>query len=194
MIASLGDLPRHHYTLTEYFALDAVSEARHEYWDGEIICVNGGLREHAIISSNIHLLLSLQVRGQGGRAFTGVARVKTPLLPPYRYPDVSVVCGTPIFEKVDRFDVLINPIMVIEVLSPTSVSVDRHEKREAYQALPSVMEYLIIAQDHPHITQFVRQAGGWQRHDYGDLAAVINLPSIECTLALRDVYDGVDFN
>lgn len=194
MVASLQDLPRPFHTLEEYFALEGAGQARYEYWDGEIVCMSGSSRQHATISSNVHLIIGLQLKGKNCRAFTGEMQIKTPLFPPYRYPDASVVCGKPVFEKIGGFDVLVNPILVVEVLSPGTAKVDREEKREAYQALPSVMEYLLISQDAPHVTQYVRQADGqWLRHDYGDLMTLVNLPSIGCTLAMRDLYDGLEF-
>lgn len=194
MVASLRDLPRQLYTLEEYFALEGAGEARYEYWDGEIVCMSGGSRQHATVGGNVHLLIGRQLWGKNCRTFTGELQIKTPILPPYRYPDVSVVCGQPEFDKISGFDVLINPILIVEVLSPSTAHLDRKDKREAYQALPSMMEYLLISQDAPHLTQYLRQTDGqWLRHDYGDLMTLVNLPSIGCTLAMRDVYDGVEF-
>jgi len=194
MAANLKEPPRHFYTLEEYFALEWVGEARYEYWDGEIVCLSGGTRQHATISGNVYLIIGQQLKGKNCRAFTADLPIKTPLLPPYRYPDVSVACGKLVFEKVERIDVLINPILVIEVLSPSTEDRDRQEKRAAYQALPSVMEYLLVAQDAPHVTHYVRQSEAWARFDYGDLASTVKLSSIQCLLPLRDIYDGVDFS
>lgn len=195
MVASLRDLPHPYHTLEEYYALERVGEARYEYWDGEIVCTSGGTRQHATISSNVHLLIGQQLSGKGCRAYTSEIQIKTPILPPYRYPDAAVVCGKPIFEKLAGFDVLTNPILIVEGLSSGSAKVDRTEKREAYQSLPSVMEYLLIEQSAPHITQYVRQPDGkWLRNDFGDLKTVVNLSSIECTLALDAVYDDVEFD
>ncbi len=194
MVASLKDLPRPHYRLEEYFALERAGQARYEYWNGYVLCMSGGSRQHATICSNVHFRLSQQLEKKACRTYTGEMQIKTPDLPPYRYPDVSVVCGKPVFEKMEGFDVLTNPILVVEVLSPGTAHLDRQEKREAYQALPSVMEYLIISQDAPHVTQYLRQPDGkWLRNDAGDLTAIIKLPSIGCTLPLREVYDDVEF-
>jgi Uma2 family endonuclease len=193
MAANLKDLPRHYYTLEEYFALERVGEARYEYWDGDIVCMSGGSRQHVTISGNVYYSIRRQLEGRNCQVFTGDLQIRTPQLPPYRYPDVSVVCGRPGFAKVEGFDVLTNPILIVEVLSPGTASRDRNEKREAYQALPSLMEYLLVAQDMPHITHYLRQEDEWIRRDYGDPAATINLPSIKCLLALSDVYDRVKF-
>ena len=136
-----------------------------------------------------------QQLGAGGcQAFNSEVPIKTPSLPPYRYPDASVVCGKPVLEKIEGFDVLINPILIVEVLSRTTESRDRKEKRAAYQSLPSVMEYLLVAQNTPHITHYLREADRWTRSDHGSLNDTIILPSIECVLALSDVYLGVEFD
>ncbi|MGH9767637.1 MAG: Uma2 family endonuclease [Blastocatellia bacterium] len=194
MAANLKDLPRRRYTLGEYFALERVGEARYEYWDGEIVCMSGGTRQHAMIASNIHLALGQQVKKGACRAFTGDLPIRTPALPPYRYPDVSVACGKLIFEKVDRIDTLTNPTLIVEVLSPSTEGADRHEKREAYQALDSLQEYLLISQDVPHVTHYVRQGAVWARFDYSVRAMAIPLTSIQGVLSLSDIYDGIDFD
>lgn len=194
MVANLRDLPRRHYTLEEYFALERVGEARYEYWDGDILCMTGGSIQHARISSNVHLLTGPQVKGKNCTAYTGDLGIKTPHLPPYRYPDTSVVCGPPLVEKIEGVEVLVNPIVVIEVLSPGTQSLDRNQKRLAYQDIPTVTEYVLIAQDTPQVTQYVRQGDGWVRQDYGGLTAAVELPSISSRLALSEIYDGIIFN
>jgi Uma2 family endonuclease len=193
MAANLQDQPRHYYTLEEYFALERAGQARYEYWDGEIVCMSGGSEAHVRISGSVYFTLRRQLTGHGCEAFTGDLSIKTPLLPPYRYPDASVVCGKAVFEKIEGMNVLTNPTLIVEVLSPGTARRDRKEKRAAYQALPSVMEYLLIAQDTPHLTHFLRQPEAWTRTDYSDLNAAITLPSVECVLALSDVYVGVEF-
>lgn len=193
MAVNLQDLPRHYYTLGEYFALERAGHARYEYWDGEIVCMSGGSEQHGRIGGNVYFTLRQQLTGGPCEAFTSEHPIKTPTLPPYRYPDVSVACGKAVFEKIEGMDALTNPTLIVEVLSPGTASRDRKEKRAAYQALPSVMEYLLIAQDAPHLTHFLRQAETWTRTDSSDLTAAITLPSIECVLALSDVYVGVEF-
>ena len=194
MAANLKNVPRHHYTLEEYFALERASEARYEYWDGEIVCMSGGSLWHSIISDNLHALLSGLLRGQDYRAFSGGMPIKTPALPPYRYPDVSVVCGQLATEKINGIDVLTNPIIIVEVLSPGTEQLDKEEKRNAYQRLASVKEYLIVAQDAPHVTQYLRQGRRWVRKDYGDLQAAVELTSIHHQVLISDIYQGVTFS
>jgi Uma2 family endonuclease len=193
MAVNVKNLPHHFYTLEEYFALERAGQARYEYWNGEIICMNGGTRNYSTIIGNVYFSLRSQLTGYGCRAFTSHLPIKTPSLPPYRYPNVSVVCGTPAFENIEATDALTNPTLIVEVLSPGTESLDRKEKRLAYQALASLMEYVLIAQDAPHITHFVRKGDIWVRSDYADTTASVSLPSVGCSLAFSDVYSEVEF-
>src|SRR5437016_13923747 len=112
--------------------------------------MSGGTQWHYTIGSNAHLILGGQLIGRDCRAFTAETPIKTPTLPPYRYPDASVACGKLVFERIESVDALVNPILIIETLSPSTESRDRGPKRVAYQALPSLMEYLLISQNAPH--------------------------------------------
>ena len=193
MLANTQKLRRPYYSLEAYFALEKLGEDRYEYWDGDIFCMSGGSKHHAMIASNIHREISSKLKGSKCRAFTSEMSIKTPSLPPYRYPDASVVCGELKFESMQGIEVLTNPILVIEVLSSTTEDVDRNEKRLAYQALPSMMEYLLIAQNAPQITRYARQGNFWQRSDFGDPNGSIELTSIDCQIALAEIYEGVVF-
>lgn len=193
MAANPKDTPRHFYTLAEYFALERTGDARYEYWDGDIICMSGGSEQHARISGNVYFTLRQQLTGGQCETFTADLPIKTPQLPPYRYPDVSAACGKAEFEKVEGIDALTNPTLIVEVLSPATERRDHHEKRMAYQAIPSLMEYLLIAQDAPHVTHLLRQGGTWTRAEYDNLEATVELSSIGCMLAPRDVYLGINF-
>ncbi|MFN7930218.1 MAG: Uma2 family endonuclease [Blastocatellia bacterium] len=141
MVANLKNLPRHYYSLEEYFALEKAGEARYEYWDGDIVCMSGGTPKHYVLSSNIHLKIGSQLAGKKCQTFTEGIPIKTPKLPPYRYADMSVVCGESQFENMRGIYVLTNPLLVVEVLSSTTEAADKKEKRIAYQALKSLQEY-----------------------------------------------------
>jgi Uma2 family endonuclease len=193
MVANLQEWPRHLYTLEEYFALERTGDARYEFWDGDIVCMSGGSHRNARISGNVYFSLRQQLGGSSCEPFTSDLPIKTPLLPPYRYPDVSVVCGKAEIESIEGIEALVNPTLIVEVLSPATESRDRHEKRTAYQALPSSKAYLLLSQEAPHLTCFLRQADEWVRSDCGDLNATIELTFIGCVLALSDVYQDVEF-
>jgi Uma2 family endonuclease len=195
MASNRKDVPYHYYSLDEYYALEQASDARFEYWDGDIICMSGGSTEHAQIAGNIFFRLRLQLSGGHCRVFISDQAVKTPTLPPYRYPDVTVVCGELHAERIHGLDALINPVLIVEVLSPTTASRDHNEKFMAYQALPSFREYLLIAQDAPRITHYTRQADdSWLCEEVTDLSAALLLDSIGCRLSLSEIYEEVRFS
>jgi Uma2 family endonuclease len=194
MVANYVELPRPRHTLEEYFALLEASDKRWEFWDGELVCMAGGSPQHAMIASRVAYALGKRLEGRGCEIFGSDMAIKTPSLPPFRYPDLSVVCGQPVFVKVDKFYTLVNPLVVIEILSPGTEYLDQEPKRVAYQALPSVQEYLLIAQTTPHVTRYLRKGRRWQLFDYDNLRAVAELSSIKCTLPLQEIYVGIEFN
>src|SRR6267378_1597061 len=188
------DLARHYFSLEEYFALEHVGEARYEYWNGDIYCMSGGSRWHSIISSNVHTALSVGVRIGPRRAFTAEIPIFSPALPPYRYADASVACGELQFKTVDGMDALVNPVVIVEVLSPSTAMLDHGPKFAIYQSIPTLREYLVIAQDEARVTHYTRlENGAWQRRDITDLDESLMLESVNCALSMGDVYDGVTF-
>lgn len=195
MAANPKDVPQHYYSLEEYFALEDASDARFEYWDGDIVCMSGGSRAHGTIGSNVHYALAAGVRGGQCRAFTGDMAVYTPTLPPYRYPDASAACGELEFKHIKGHDALVNPVVVIEVTSPSTAALGEGPKFVAYQAVPTLRDYLLVSQDEPRVTRYTRLgADSWERRDVTDLDASVELESVGCALELRDIYDGVTFN
>jgi len=195
MVANLKDQPRHYFSLDEYFALEHAGDARYEYWDGDIVCMSGGSRAHGQISGNVFFRLRQKLSGGRCRAFTADQAVKTPTLPPYRYPDVTVGCGQLTYEGMRGVDALTNPVLIVEVLSPTTADRDREDKFAAYQAIATFSEYLLIAQDAPHVTHYLRQPDGrWTREDVTDMNAALTLESIGCALSLSDIYEDVTFS
>ncbi len=192
-LAQREEAPRRHYTLEEYFALEKLGEARYEYWDGDIVCMSGGLKGHAYTADNVFYHLRTLLAKGGCRALSSETSIKTPALPPYRYPDVSVTCGKPIYEKINGIDVLTNPTLLVEVLSRTTEMKDRNSKKAAYQDIPSLQQYLLISQTEPHLTLFTRLGNTWQRQDLADMDGSVTLVSINCELTLREIYEDVEF-
>jgi Uma2 family endonuclease len=194
MATNPKDVPRHYYSLGEYFALEQASDARFEYWDGDIVCMSGGSLAHYRISSNIHISLDRGLHGRPCEAFTGDAAIWTPALPPYRYPDASVVCGEIQTKHINGLDAVVNPVLVVEVTSPSTVKLDEGEKLIAYQAIPTLREYLLVSQDAPHVTHYTRREGDtWERRDVTDPEASLELEGVGCALKMRDIYDGLTF-
>ena len=121
-------------------------------------------------------------------------RIKVPAAPPFRYADVTVACGKLEYEETGRLKVLTNPILLVEVLSSTTERFNRSTKFTLYQSIPSFKEYLLISQTEPCITQYVKQPDeNWKPDEVVGLDSSLYLPSIDCTLALNEVYQGVEF-
>ena len=193
MVASLKDIPHHYYSLEEYFALEKVGEARYEFWDGDIVCMSGGSPQHAIISSNIHRILSNKLTGEKCQSFTSDMAIYTPKYPPYRYPDASIVCSEATYKKFNGNYALENPLLLVEVLSATTEHADKNQKRLAYQAIKSLQEYILIAQDEAHVTQYVCEGDFWRIKDYRAMEATNALPSLKVEITLAEIYRGVTF-
>ncbi len=186
--------PKHRYTLEEYLALERESEVKYEYWDGEIFAMSGGTLPHDQIMGNGYDLLRSELRGRDCRVFTNNMQIKVPAAPPYRYADGSVVCGKVEVERFNGADLLINPVLIIEVLSPSTEAYDRGDKFTYYKSIPSFREYLLIAQHRPHITHYVKgETDKWDYEEANDLSGKVYLSTIDCILALSEVYAGVEF-
>jgi Uma2 family endonuclease len=190
----MSALPKQFYTLQEYFALDAVSDERLEYWDGEIYSMSGASEEHDEIELNLVETLRPRLRHKGCRVFSANMRIKVPAALPYRYGDLSALCGEARFEKIGGVDVLLNPALIIEVLSPSTEDYDREGKFGSYKSIESFREYLLIAQDRPHVMQHVRRDdGAWESFEFKDLQDVVRLVSADCELRLSEIYEDITF-
>src|SRR5256714_15442083 len=184
--------PERRYTLEEYFALERTSEERFEFWDGEIFCMSGVSEEHAEIETNLIVSLKSRLRTRGCRVFPANMRIKVPSAPPYRYADLSALCGEPKFEEVGGIGALTNPALIVEILSPSTEAYDRGSKFTRYKSIPSFGEYLLVSQHLPHVTQLVRQADGtWVYNEFTDLTSTVKLASLDCDLPLNEIYSGV---
>lgn len=192
----MSALPRsaEHTTEAEYLASERASEFKHEFIDGIVYAMSGGSLNHNLITSSTIATLHRQLSGQGCRTLTSDMKVRLPATGSYAYPDVSVVCGTPQLND-DEGDVLLNPTLIVEVLSPSTEAHDRGRKFQLYRGLESLQEYVLIAQDSPRIERFVRQNDGtWQFNDAQGLDAALDLSSVAVTLTLAEVYEQVDFS
>jgi len=186
--------PHRRYTLEEYFALELASEEKYEYFDGEVFNMSGGSRDHEQIIVNLILHLGNKLSGRACRVYPSNLRVKVPSQPPYRYPDLTALCDAPRFEQVGGVDVLVNPSLIVEVLSPSTEAYDRSDKFTHYKSIESFTEYVLIAQRRAHATHFIRGDNGiWTHREYNDLAEVIRLASVKCEVSLREVYENVEF-
>src|SRR5437588_2936831 len=153
--------------------------------------MSGASEGHNLIAGNLFGELRQQLRGGPCRAYVSDMRVKVRANGLYTYPDVVVVCGEPKFED-KEVDTLVNPTMLIEVLSPSTERYDRIAKTSYYRTIDSLAEYLLVAQDEIRLEQYARQADGqWLLSEYLTLDAIVSLPPISCTLKLSDVYERI---
>ncbi|HEX8161734.1 MAG TPA: Uma2 family endonuclease [Pyrinomonadaceae bacterium] len=186
--------PGRRYTLEEYFALELASEEKYEYFDGEVFAMSGGSRDHEQIVANLLVTLRNALRGRECRVYPSNLRVTVPSQPPYRYPDLTALCDAPRFEKIGGVDALVNPTLIVEVLSPTTEAYDRGDKFTHYKSIGSFAKYLLVAQHRPHVTHYVKGGdGAWKYEELNDLNESLRLETLDCRLALGDIYEGVEF-
>lgn len=179
------------YTPQEYLALDRAAAEKSEYWDGGLYAMTGASRAHNLITTNITTALNTQLRASPCEVYAADMRVRIPRTYRYLYPDVVVVCDEPQFED-DQDDILLNPTLIVEVLSPSTEAYDRGKKFDSYRRLPSVAAYLLIAQDERRVLLYTRQSQDqWLFAEFGDDDTVIDLPAIGCALPLADIYAKV---
>jgi Uma2 family endonuclease len=181
------------YTLDEYLALERESEVKYEFWNGEVFAMSGGTIAHERVMRNVNNLFQAGLRRGGCEVFGGNLQVKVPAAPPYRYADGSVVCGKVELERFNGNDLLINPLIIYEVLSPSTEAYDRGDKFTYYKSIASLQEYLLIAQHRPHITHYAKQAGGvWSYDEVNDMDGSLQLRSVDVTIKLSDVYQDLE--
>ena len=195
-----------HLTPQEYIAFErkAIPDAetvRSEYIDGEIINMPGASRAHNLIAGNIFGELRAQLRDSGCETYMSDMRVSSSLTSSYFYPDVVVVCEEPRFED-DVFDILLNPIILVEVLSPSTEAYDRGEKFGHYRQLASLQEYVLVSQDKVLVEHYRRQdkqgstpvtGKDWIFTDFRELKEILPLTSVQCELPLQEIYERVTF-
>lgn len=186
--------PKKRYTVEEYIELLKNSDERFEYFDGEIVSMAAGKISHGRISRNIVRTISNLLDGHPCEAFGGDTAIKTIKAFPFRMPDASVVCGEVVIEEIRGIEVLINPTLIVEVLSQSTGAYDHGEKFIAYQAIESFREYLLIEQNRPHVTRYVRQSDNqWLRADFIGLETAVKLESLGIVLPLSEIYRMVEF-
>jgi Uma2 family endonuclease len=177
-----------------YLAFDRESEIKHEFIDGRVYAMSGASEAHNLIAGSIYVSLYTQLRGRPCKVYASDMKVRTPSTRSYTYPDISVVCDDAEFDG-DSRDILLNPTVVIEVLSPNTERFDRGRKFQRYRELESLQEYVLVAQDSPHVERFARQDNGlWQLSEVHGLQASLSLTSIACALRLADIYEQIDFD
>ena len=180
------------YITLERKAIPDADTVRSEYMNGEIIAMSGASLAHNLITGNVFANLYIRLRDSGCLAFANEMRVSIPSVNSYFYPDVGVVCEEPRFED-DVFDTLLNPIVIVEVLSPSTEAYDRGDKFAHYRQLQSLQEYILVSQDKVRVDHYVRHAAQWILTDFQELEQHLPLTSIQCELPLHEIYERVPF-
>jgi len=180
------------WTVEEYLVYEREMDIKHEYIDGEIYAMSGGTDKHSRIASNCITELSLKLRESNCHVHTSDMRVQVSKTK-YVYPDFSVVCGQAQFSDESNTN-LLNPILVGEVMSPSSLGYDQGLKSQFYRSLSSLKYYLLVDQGRVHIQLYTLQENGWLLQEFTDLEVTLALDSIGVQLPISEIYRGLEFD
>ncbi len=182
------------YTLDEYLYFEVNSQERHEYREGKIILMSGGTPNHNRIVLNIASVLNFSLKRQPYEVFATDQRLWIPDVRIYTYPDVMVTGGELELQQ-GRKDTVTNPLLIIEVLSPSTSSYDQNDKFSAYRTIPSFQEYVLIEQDRVYLQHYYKtEPKKWLFMEYGEEDRELNLCSLPFQISLEDIYDKVIFS
>ena len=188
----MASLPQTRYTPEQYLELDRKADHRSEYVNGEVLAMAGASRVHNRITLNIGAALTAQLRGSSCEPFTSDLRVKSLATGSFLFPDVVVGCEPLEFED-NSLDILLNPTVIMEVLSPTTAADDRSWKFAHYRRLETLTDYVMLSQYQPFVEHYTRQGDQWVLTELTGLEAVLRLPSLGCDLPLSAIYERVEF-
>lgn len=180
-------------TEAEYLAFERASETRHEFLNADIIAMAGASEPHNLISGNLFTELNVMLKGAKCRAYTHDMRVKPSSSKSYVYPDIVVACP-PIEFLDEKRDTLLNPQVVVEVLSPTTEGYDRGDKFDLYRESPSLQQYVLFSQDAIRAVSYIRQSDGvaWLMRPLDNGSDTIDFPSLGISVSLADIYRNVE--
>ena len=177
----------------QYLEIERQAEQRSEYWQGQMFAMSGATRSHNLIAVNTVRQAGNQLRGSSCELYAQDMRVLAAKTRLYAYPDIVFVCGPPQFLE-DRQDTLLNPTLIIEVLSPSTEAYDRGRKFERYRTIESLRQYLLIAQDRIQADLYTRQSEEqWVLTSFSGREDFVELESVGCRLSLAECYERVDF-
>ena len=186
-------MPHRLFTEEEYLTIERAADYKSEYVDGGIYAMAGAGREHSLLISNLSGLLYAQFRGRACEFYTNDMRVRVADGGLYTYPDLTALCGAPRLLD-QRNDTLLNPQLIVEVLSPSTASYDRGEKWRRYRRLESLTDYILVAQEKMWIEHWSRQDGDtWRISEYEQPSDRLHLAALQAELSLADIYERVVF-
>jgi Uma2 family endonuclease len=185
----MSSLPSYYLSPEEYLSIERHAKHKSEYVDGVMYAMAGGSERHNLIAGNLITELNIQLRVAPCRVYPSDLKVRVPNSKRFFYPDVSVVCGETQFADDER-DVVLNPVLIVEVLSEGTAAFDRGKKFQSYQQIESLQEYLLISQDEFVVEHYLRQENGqWLYTKVNDLEETVILPTLKCQLVLSDIYN-----
>lgn len=175
----------------EYLALERADEVRHEYLRGELFAMVGASRAHNLIVTRLVVALHTRLVGRGCEVYSNDMRVRVEATDFVAYPDIVVACGEPLFHD-GYADTLLDPVVIVEVLSPSTADYDRGSKFAHYRSIRSLRDYLLVAQDEVRVEHFAAEPDGtWRFSETCDRDAAVELPAVGCSLPLAEVYEGL---
>lgn len=181
------------YTPAEYLELEEKAENKNEYRNGEIVPMTGGTTNHNKIAGNFSAYLKLALKGQGYDIYIGAVRLWIPRHRLYTYPDVMVIRGEPVYTGTNTTTVM-NPCLIVEVLSKSTKNYDQGDKFTAYRSIPELKEYVLIDQTSYRTMQYVKTAEGqWLFTEYESESAMLKLQTINFEIAFSELYEQVNF-
>ncbi|MCO5235432.1 MAG: Uma2 family endonuclease [Chitinophagaceae bacterium] len=179
------------FTVGEYLAMEEDAVEKHEYYKGEIFAMSGAKVPHNTICSNLFGELAIRLKGKKCRPYGSDQRIHIESNTLFTYPDISVICGEPVTLNNDNWNVL-NPAVIIEILSPSTKNYDRSEKFMLYRDIPSLKEYILVDSEHLHIEAFrLNATHRWELEEYRSTKDQLHIKAINEAIPLADIYAGV---
>ncbi|MCW5959391.1 MAG: Uma2 family endonuclease [Pyrinomonadaceae bacterium] len=178
-------------SLEEYLEFDRNSEGRFEFFEGAVYLTSGGSPEHSLLANRVGRLLGNDLDNKGCFVFQSDIKIKVPKLPPYRYADVSALCDRPVYEVLNDQKILVNPSLIVEVLSPSTERYDKDKKFKGYKSIASLTEYILISQEEPFVTLFTKHHDRfWFQSEYVTGEKLL-LQSVGCEIIVNEIYEGI---
>ncbi|MET4082721.1 Uma2 family endonuclease [Pedobacter sp. UYP30] len=179
-------------TIEEYLEMENSADAKHEYYMGEVFAMSGAKMPHNKITSNLLIAVGVKLKGKKCNPYGSDARIHIEANTLFTYPDISIICGEVIILNNDDYNVL-NPTVIIEVLSKSTKNYDRGEKFKLYRAIATLKEYILIDSESIHIEIFrLNENNHWELQEYNSLNETVIIKAIDETITLSEIYDGVE--
>jgi Uma2 family endonuclease len=178
------------YTIEEYLEMENTAIEKHEYYQGEIFAMSGAKHQHNLVIRNMYLKIGGKLKGKPCQPFGSDSRIHIQKNTLFTYPDISVVCGDPVFLNNDEWN-LLNPTVIIEVLSPSTKTYDRGDKFKLYRDIPTLKEYILVDPESFSIEAFHINAHNlWELKEYKSIEETLNITSIKVSIELTGIYEG----